>query len=78
MHHAEFSFTFSSPEEVTVIYSALIPEMKQDIQKMSITLFQDENTLVMKISTSDTSTLRAACNSYLRWIQTAHSVDTIF
>jgi tRNA threonylcarbamoyladenosine modification (KEOPS) complex Pcc1 subunit len=74
---ATFFFFFPSAKEVSVITQSLSPEIKHKIPKSSVTFSVDEKKLTMTIESEDISSLRAACNSYLRWIQTALSVTQL-
>lgn len=73
-HTATFLFFFSSRNDASVIEQALSPEIQQKIPKSSVTFSVDKRTLQVTIESDDIRSLRAACNSYLRWIQTALSV----
>jgi len=77
MKKATFLFFFSSSKDASVIVQSLSPEIKHKIPKSSITFSVDEKKLTMTIESEDISSLRAACNSYLRWIQTALSVKQL-
>ena len=74
MRHAKFVFVFDSDEEARVVAESLIPEVKQKIPKTNIEISVFKNKFFMEIEAKDTSFLRAACNSYLRWINTALNV----
>ena len=74
MRHAKFIFYFDSEDEVDVIVRSLSPEIKHKIPKTNVEVTYSGKTLYLKIKTSDVSSLRAACNSYLRWIDTALKV----
>jgi tRNA threonylcarbamoyladenosine modification (KEOPS) complex Pcc1 subunit len=74
MRCANFTFYFDSEDEVKIIVRSLIPEIKNKIPKTNIEVTYSGKTLFLKIETSDISSLRAACNSYLRWINTAFDV----
>jgi len=74
MRCAKFTFYFDSEEELRVIVKSLFPEIKNKIPKTNIEVTYSGKTLDLKIETSDISSLRAACNSYLRWINTALNV----
>jgi len=74
MRCAKFTFYFDSKEEVSIIVKSLIPEIKQKIPNTNVEITHSDKTLYLKIETNDISSLRAACNSYLRWIDTALSV----
>ena len=72
-----FLFSFNSLPEANLVYNALFPESQQHISKTSVQLKVQDNKLSLIIFSADVSALRAACNSYLRWIQTALSVNGI-
>jgi len=74
MECAKFTFYFDSEEEASVIVNSLIPEIKHKIPKTNVEVTSSGKILCLKIETSDISSLRAACNSYLRWINTALNV----
>ena len=77
MKKATFLFFFSSPKDASVVAQSLSPEIKHKIPKSSILFSVDGKKLTMTIESEDLSSLRAACNSYLRWIQTALSVKQL-
>ena len=62
---------------VQLIIDSLSPEMKHQMPKADIQLSVKKSILFLKISTDDISTLRAATNSYVRWIETAINVHQI-
>ena len=66
-----------SDKDAKVIVEALFPELHQRIAKANIQLHFDNNTVFLKINTKDISTLRAAANSYIRWIETAVNVHQL-
>ncbi len=74
---ATFLFSFPSSKDASVIAQSLSPEIKHKIPKSSITFFIDAKKLTMIVESEDISSLRATCNSYLRWIQTAMSVKQL-
>jgi tRNA threonylcarbamoyladenosine modification (KEOPS) complex Pcc1 subunit len=74
---ATFLFTFPSSKDAFVIVDSLSPEIQHKIPKSSVTFFVEGKKLKMEITSEDLSSLRAACNSYLRWIQTALSVKQL-
>lgn len=73
--NASFIFTFDSFEEAEIVAESLSPEVKHKIPKANVELSLSKNILSLKIESEDISTLRAACNSYLRWINTAIKVN---
>jgi tRNA threonylcarbamoyladenosine modification (KEOPS) complex Pcc1 subunit len=66
-----------SDKDAKVIVEALSPELQQRIAKANIQLHFDNNTVFLEIKTKDVSTLRAAANSYIRWIETAVNVHQL-
>jgi len=74
---ATFLFSFPSSKDASVIAQSLSPEIKHKIPKSMVTFSINEKKLTMVIEAEDLSSLRAACNSYLRWIQTALSVKQL-
>jgi tRNA threonylcarbamoyladenosine modification (KEOPS) complex Pcc1 subunit len=77
MKKATFLFFFPSVKDASVIAQSLSPEIRHKIPKSNITFSVDEKKLTMTIESEDISSLRAACNSYIRWIQTALSVKEL-
>ena len=71
---ARFIFSFSSPQDAVVVAQSLSPEIQHKIPKSSVSFTVEKTQLTMTIESEDVSSLRAACNSYLRWIQTALAV----
>lgn len=74
MKNASFVFVFDSEEEARIVAESLTPEIKHKIPKTNVEVSLSEKTFSLKIKAKDISSLRAACNSYLRWINTALSV----
>jgi tRNA threonylcarbamoyladenosine modification (KEOPS) complex Pcc1 subunit len=74
---ATFLFSFSSAKDASVIAQSLSPEIKHKIPKSKIIFSVEGKQLTMSIEAEDISSLRAACNSYLRWIQTALSIKQL-
>ena len=77
MKQALFVFTFDSPDDARVVATALSPEVSQKIPKTVVHISQSEEKVSLTIESPDVRSLRAACNSYLRWIQTALNVKHI-
>ena len=75
--NATFQFYFHSSAEAGIVASSLSPELKQKIPKTNVKITLSDNTLFLNIQSNDLSSLRAACNSYLRWINTAISVKNL-
>lgn len=76
-HHVIFSFPFATPRDAEIIAQTLSPESTQHIPKSTTSLHITGTTLTLTITAEELSSLRAACNSYLRWIQTAISIKDL-
>lgn len=74
---ALFTFTFESQNKAKLIATSIYPEVKVKIPKAKAILSVNKNTLNLKIESNDINSLRAACNSFLRWINTAVTVNHI-
>jgi len=72
-----FSFHFPSQKKASIVVAALSPEITHKIPKSSVSISQNDARLGLSIEADDLSSLRAACNSYLRWIQTALAVEEL-
>ncbi len=66
----------ATPDAATV-YGALSPEAGRDIPRTKVRASMDNGSMVLKIEATDLSALRAALNSYLRWIMVAQEVNTM-
>lgn len=76
MKNVSFTFSFDSKDEAEVIFESLEPEIKQKIPKTAVEMSKlNEKSFRLFIKAKDTSSLRAACNSFLRWIITALEVN---
>ena len=74
MKRTTFKFVFDSEDEARVVAESLKPEITHKIPKTNATISLSDKTLNLEIEAKDVSSLRAACNSYLRWINTALNV----
>jgi len=74
---ASFIFSFNTHKEAYLVAESLSPEIKHKIPKTMVKLSCSGANLTLSIESKDTSSLRAACNSYLRWIQTALNVKQL-
>ncbi|HHH79439.1 MAG TPA: hypothetical protein ENL13_00885 [Thermoplasmatales archaeon] len=77
MRRAELRFLFDSSEDARVVFKSLTPEVKKRIPKTTVELDFEGREMVLSITASDTSSLRAAINSYLRWVDTAFKVKDV-
>ena len=76
MKSASFVFNFDTYEEARIVAESIDPEIKLEhkLPKTKVKTKLSGKTFSIEIETADLSTLRAACNSYLRWINTALNV----
>lgn len=74
MKSAKFVFVFDSEEEAKIVAESLSPEIKYKIPKTNVEVSLSKKKFSLTIEAKDISSLRAACNSYLRWINTALNV----
>lgn len=74
MKKTKFIFSFDSEDEAKIVAESLNPEIKHKIPKTNVEVSLHGKTFSLEIEAKDISSLRAACNSYLRWINTALNV----
>lgn len=74
MPTAEFVVECRCAKEASVLFKSLSAEMQQGIPQTAISFNKQGCSLQLCICTKDASSLRAACNSYLRWLHTALQV----
>ena len=67
------TITFAGPE-AQVVHGSLRPEAGRDVPKARVSLRAARSRLTLTIDADDTSALRAAVNSYLRWADVAARV----
>ena len=67
------TITFAGPD-ARVVYESLRPEAGRDVPKASVSLRAARGRVTLTIDADDTSALRAAVNSYLRWADVAARV----
>ena len=65
---------FDTKDEARVVAKSLDPEIRHKIPKTNVEVTLSGKTFSIRIEAKDVSSLRAACNSYLRWISTALDV----
>lgn len=61
-------------EEADAIRRSLAPEAGRDVPKARVSVSGGSGRVVVRIDADDTSALRAAVNSYLRWADVAARV----
>ena len=71
------TFSFDSEKQASHIACCLQPEIKKDQSQMIIQLTNHKHELTLRISATHTAMIRAAVNSYFRWIETAYSVHSL-
>jgi len=72
---AVIRLNFSSEKQLKVVLEALKPETRTPLTRRSRAQVKREgNSLTLSFEATDISALRAAINSYLRWIHLAKTV----
>lgn len=66
--------TFSG-EDAATVYGAISPEAGRQIPRTKVTANLDGNKMVLRLQATDLSALRAAINSYLRWVKIAEEMN---
>ena len=77
---AEIEIDFSIPRIGRIIAEAIRPELEESLSDRSnvkLTV-ESEGKIILHISAVDTSALRAALNSYLRWISAITKTLNVF
>jgi len=74
MKKACFVFDFDTSEEANIVANSINPEIKNKIPKTKVDTKLSDKAFSITIEAKDLSSLRAAINSYLRWINTALTV----
>jgi tRNA threonylcarbamoyladenosine modification (KEOPS) complex Pcc1 subunit len=77
MKTANFFLDFKTEREAKIIMKSIDPEIKHKIPKVNVEINLSNKKIFLKIEADDLSSLRAACNSYLRWINTAVNIKKI-
>jgi tRNA threonylcarbamoyladenosine modification (KEOPS) complex Pcc1 subunit len=65
----------NNKNEARIIIESISPEIKKKISKTDINLYSSGKIIHLVIQTENISSLRAALNSYLRWISTAYTIN---
>jgi len=76
-NQVKFLIEFPSGKDARIVAQSLSPEIQHKIPKSNVTFSVDKKILKVTIESEDVSSLRAGCNSYLRWIQTAFRVKEL-
>ena len=64
-----------SGENAPTVFGAISPEAGREIPRTKVNARLDEGRLVLDLQATDLSALRAALNSYLRWIKIAEDMN---
>ena len=72
--NAEFKFIFDSIDDARIIFESINPEIKNRIPKTEVNISLSDEVFNLEIKSKDISSLRAAINSYLKWINIAYNV----
>jgi len=75
MKKAKLVFYFGSKKEAKIISESVNPEIIHKIPKTRVDASVEGSKFFLTIEAEDLSSLRAACNSYIRWIDTAYTVE---
>jgi len=70
MHKAVFSFELGEDKNVAVM-AALKPEASRELPRAQAKVWTEGKILHLEIQAEDAISLRAAVNSYLRWVKVA-------
>lgn len=62
-------------ENIEDLEKALLPEIGEGVPRTNIDIVQEDRSLKVVITADDISSLRAALNSYLRWLNLAREVQ---
>lgn len=74
MFEAKIIINIDSDIDAEIIVESISPEVKKKIPNTKVNIYSIGNKIFLYINSKNISSLRAACNSYLRWIKTADNV----
>ena len=74
MAKANITIDMNSSNDARIIIESISPEIKNNIPNTKVILYSANKKIFLEINSKNLSSLRAACNSYLRWINTAYNV----
>lgn len=61
-------------EQPSLLMDVLRPELGREVPRTSVTGYTENGKLILEISARDLPAMRAALNSYLRWIKVANDI----
>ena len=67
---------FDTPHEAAV-WSALFPEIGREVPRTHVEISHEAGEIILSIDAADIGALRAALNSYLRWIAVSEDIAKI-
>ncbi|HDH44566.1 MAG TPA: hypothetical protein ENG66_04150 [Thermococcus sp.] len=70
MKKAKIEIVFDCEEEAKLVENSVKPEVMDNVPKSKVGMQRESNLLFLFIESEDVSSLRAACNSYLKWMDT--------
>ena len=72
---AVLEFTFRSPKEASAVHQALMPEeVLPASTRCRVWVSRRKNVLCLRVKAKDTAALRAALNSFIRWMIVARDM----
>ena len=74
MFEAKIIINIESEIDAKIIVESISPEIKKKIPNTKVNIYSNKNKIFLDIASKNISSLRASCNSYLRWIDTAKNV----
>jgi tRNA threonylcarbamoyladenosine modification (KEOPS) complex Pcc1 subunit len=77
MHKVEISIELDSPDQ-KIVLGSLQPEISSSVPKTQVNISETNAGLVISIEGETTSAIRAALNSYLRWLNCIITISTTF
>ena len=78
MVEAKIIIEINSSIDASIIIKSISPEIKNKILNTEVNIYSIDKKIFLDINSKNLSSLRAACNSYLRWINTAYNVKNQF
>ena len=61
----------------SAVWGALRPEVGREIPRTRVSIVPGEREIILSIDASDIGALRAALNSYLRWIRISEEIGNM-
>jgi tRNA threonylcarbamoyladenosine modification (KEOPS) complex Pcc1 subunit len=77
MKSIKISLKLDTSKDAEIIAESLLPEIKKPIPNTKVEMIVKKKYITLIIKSNQINTLRAASNSFIRWIQTALSVSNV-